>query len=296
MATLDAVARQFGVEPGIARHGEDALRLAAEEVDDTEVRDDEASVPNGYVAVLRGHFAVFNSWTEIDSFFEGRFMESIAPGAFKKTMEENRQYMRCLLQHGRDPQYGDKPLGRIDTLEEDDVGARYEVLMHDTALNRDLVPALKDGLYGASFRFQVMREEVTEARDAKKSDHNPDGIEERVITEARVKEFGPVTFPAYQSATAGVRSRSLNDWMLNFDVERFARVYPDAYPVRLAQLLHVLRAGGNGHPSTEEEEPAAPPSEAPEQGERAPRSSTRLSGAARKLRTTRKLEEPKWKL
>jgi phage head maturation protease len=35
-----------------------------------------------------------------------------------------------------------------------------------------------------------------------KSDYNPDGLPEITILEARLIEFGPVTFPAYAGATA----------------------------------------------------------------------------------------------
>ena len=104
--------------------------------------------------------------------------------------------IRCILQHGRDPQFGMKPLGPIRELEEDKIGGRYEVPMLDTSLNRDLLPALKEpsgSLYGASFRFQVLRESVV-AGEPPRSDHDPEGLEERTITEMRVREFGPVTF------------------------------------------------------------------------------------------------------
>jgi len=83
-------------------------------------------------------------------------------------------------------------------------GPMAEVPLLDTSYNRDLVPGLRAGVYGSSFRFQVMKEEFV--RDAQQSDYNPDGLPERTITEARVMEFGPVTFPAYAGATAGVRS------------------------------------------------------------------------------------------
>lgn len=167
---------------------------------DFELRDTTSDEP----ATLRGHFAVFNEWTEINSVFEGRFLERIAPGAFKKTMDENGQNMRVLFQHGRDPQIGDKVLGTPSVLEEDTVGARYEVPLFDTSYNRDLIPGLKAGAYGASFRFRVIREEFNSQPD--KSDHNPEGIPERTVSEAQVLEFGPVTFPAYSGATASVRS------------------------------------------------------------------------------------------
>lgn len=153
---------------------------------------------------LVGHFATFDRWTEINSMFEGNFMERISPGAFKKTMRDQRDSMRVLFQHGRDPQVGDKPLGPITDLREDDVGAAYEVQMLDTSYNRDLVPGLRAGLYGASFRFSVLREDFS--MEPGVSDTNPAGIPERTIREARVSEFGPVTFPAYADASAGIRS------------------------------------------------------------------------------------------
>ncbi|MCI0636944.1 MAG: HK97 family phage prohead protease [Actinobacteria bacterium] len=155
---------------------------------------------------LFGHFAVFNRWTEIDSIFEGRFMERFAPGAFRKTFRENRDRIRVLFQHGRDPAVGDKPLGAIDTLREDDVGAYYEVPMLDTAYNRELLPGLEAGLYGASFRFRVLKEEFV--AEPKRSPFNPGQLPERTVLEAQVREFGPVTFPAYADATAGIRSRT----------------------------------------------------------------------------------------
>ncbi len=153
---------------------------------------------------LHGHFAVFNRWTEIDSYFEGNFMERFAPGAFKKTFREQRDRMRVLFQHGRDSQIGDKPLGPIADLREDGEGAYYEVPLLDTDYNRELIPGLEAGLYGASFRFRVVREEVN--TDPGESADNPKGLPERTIREAQVMEFGPVTFPAYDAATAGVRS------------------------------------------------------------------------------------------
>lgn len=153
---------------------------------------------------LTGHFAVFNAWTEINSMWEGNFIERFAPGAFKKTFQEQGDKIRCLFQHGMDPQAGDKPLGPTETLKEDGIGGFYEVPMLDTSYCRDLVPGLEAGLYGASFRFRALREEWVE--DPGASDHNPKGLPERTIKEAQVAEFGPVTFPAYDAATAGVRS------------------------------------------------------------------------------------------
>jgi len=175
------------------------LRAAPEPADPDTMTGEPGGMP-----VLTGRFSVFNEWTEIDSFHEGRFLERIAPGAFKKTFRELGSRTKVLFQHGMDPQIGDKVLGRAEILREDDDGAYYEVPLLDTSYNRDLIPGLRAGLYGASFRFSVVREDYNERADI--SDHNPHGLPERTIKEARVPEFGPVTFPAYAGATAGLRS------------------------------------------------------------------------------------------
>jgi HK97 family phage prohead protease len=168
---------------------------------DVELRSSDGDGP----PTMFGHFVRFNEWTEIDSVFEGHFMERVAPGAFKKTFAENGPRMRVLFQHGQDPQVGDKPLGAIDVLEEDRTGAYYEVPLLDAPYVREMIlPGLAAGLYGSSFRFSVQREEFN--RDAKASDWNPQGLPERTLKEVSVREFGPVTFPAYAGASAGVRS------------------------------------------------------------------------------------------
>lgn len=180
---------------------------------------------DGAPPTLVGNFAVFNQWTEINSMWEGNFLERISPGAFTKTFKENRADMRVLFQHGQDPQIGDKPLGPIDTLEENSDGAYYEVPLLDAAYVRDLIPGLEAGLYGASFRFKVMREDIADS--PKPSAYNPRGLPERTIKEAKVMEFGPVTFPAYAGASAGVRSIT--------DEVFIARCLRD--PKRLAEML-----------------------------------------------------------
>lgn len=171
----------------------------------SELRAAAAAAGEGDGTTMFGHFAVFNEWTEIDSYFEGHFLERIAPGAFKKTFRENRGDMQSLFQHGFDPQIGDKPLGPIADLREDESGAYYEVDLLDAPYVRDdILPGLQADLYGASFRFQMIREEFN--KQPSPSDSNPSALPERTLKELRVFEFGPVTFPAYPSATAGVRA------------------------------------------------------------------------------------------
>lgn len=197
-------------EKGILRMVDRVVRRSQPAIlEDSETRgagvDGDADNP-----IMHGHFAVFNEWTEINSHFEGHFVERIAPGAFKKTFTENRSDIKALFQHGYDPQIGDKPLGPFIDLREDETGAYYEVALLDAPYVRnDVLPGLKAGLYGASFRFQMIREDFDTRPE--RSDTNPEGLPERTLKELRVFEGGPVTFPAYPSATAGVRSEQAEE-------------------------------------------------------------------------------------
>jgi len=165
--------------------------------------------PSGEQRVtMQGYMVPFNEWTEIDSVFEGRFLERVAPSAFRKATAERMP--KVLFQHGHDPHIGDKPIGVPQVLEPRERGQWFEVdLFASTSYVRDLIPALEAGQFGTSFRFRPIKEEfVTEPE---RSDHNPEGLPERTILEATLPEFGPVTFPAYDGATAAIRSAVLTE-------------------------------------------------------------------------------------
>lgn len=176
-----------------------------------------------------GHFCVFNRWTHIDSWLEGEFMERVAPGSTRKTIEENRSIMKVLFNHGKDPSIGMKVLGPIEDLREDEIGGAFLVPLLDTSYNRDLIPGLEAKQYGTSYRFKVMQEKVVMKPD--KSDYNPEGIPERTIEAMEIMEFGPVTFPQYQSSDVGLRS--ITDDILG--MELFEQISSD--PERLVAFL-----------------------------------------------------------
>lgn len=158
----------------------------------------------GPLGTLTGRFSEFNRWYPVASKFEGDFLERVSPGSTADTIRDSRDAMRVLFDHGTDRQIGNKVLGPIDVLEERADGPYYEVPLFDTSYNRDLLPGLKAGVYGASMRMRVTGNQWnnTPAR----SEANPEGIPERTITRMQVLEFGPVTFPANPGASAGVRS------------------------------------------------------------------------------------------
>jgi hypothetical protein len=79
----------------------------------------------------------------------------------------------------------------------------------DTSYNRDLLPGLRSGAYGASFMFSTIRESWDFEPEA--SDHNPDAIPERSLEEVKTYEAGPVTWPASPTASAGMRCYSATD-------------------------------------------------------------------------------------
>lgn len=154
---------------------------------------------------------VFNTWTEIGG-WEGNFLERVAPSSVTKTLAQSGDRVKVLFNHGFDPQIGDKPLGKPSVMEPRRGGLYTETPLARTSYNDDLIELMKSGaIDGMSFRFSVTKEEVAHPKEA--SDHNPTLLPERTIKEMRLYEFGPVTFPAYEATTVGVRAREgFNMW------------------------------------------------------------------------------------
>lgn len=213
-----------------------------------ELRADSDNDNDGGMPTMVVNFARFDEWTEINSLWEGRFLEKFAPGAFKKTFREQADQIRSIFQHGRDPQVGLKPLGTVDDLREEDDGAWGEVGLFDTDYVRELLPGIEAGVYGASFAFQVVRSE--DVMEPKRSEHNPDGIPERTVKEVRLREFGPVTWGAYPNATAGVRS--LTDEFIG-----------ERDPQRLRDLADRIEAAGLTPKPSDDPERAPDPESTP---------------------------------
>ena len=157
---------------------------------------------------LRGHGAVFNKWTTIDS-WEGRFTERIMPGAFTKTLKESGSKVRLQFDHGEHPMIGSLPIGVIKELREDAKGLFVEARLSDNWLVQPVRDAIDNGsIDGMSFRFQVVAE--TWAKE------NTD-MPERSISEVRLIELGPVVWPAYAGTDVGVRSSELARSLIEAD-------------------------------------------------------------------------------
>ena len=179
---------------------DDLIRMVELPVAQVEFRAEDDTESLG---LLTGYAAVFNEDTIINS-WEGNFVERIAPGAFAKTLKERGHKVKVLFNHGFDPSIGDKPLGKPSVMEERSKGLWVEVPLDDTSYNRDLLASLRSGaLDGMSFRFSVIKEEWDDSDDLE--------LPVRTLKEVKLYEFGPVTFPAYEATTAGVRGRVAYD-------------------------------------------------------------------------------------
>jgi HK97 family phage prohead protease len=191
-------------------------------------------------------FSTFDTWYEINSWWEGRFLERTVRGAFKRTIAAHNKARNAdahqiitLFNHGMDFHIGDKILGSIESLSEEPDSPLSVVRLFDTSFNRDLLPGLRAGVYGSSFMFRVVKDEWNNEPGV--SEHNPEGLPERTLKELRVFEAGPVTFPANPDATAGMRCTSGTDTYY----EQLARRDPNRVD-GLRSKLTALRAAGPG--------------------------------------------------
>lgn len=154
--------------------------------------------PSSDGLTLDGYAAVFNQDTQIET-AEGVFTERIAPGAFRKTLQERMPVLQ--FDHGTHPLLGSMPLGVITSLKEDEHGLRVKARLSDNWMITPVRDAIRDGaIDGMSFRFRVINDKWARSAEAGLS---------RTITEIALYEVGPVVFPAYEQTSVGVRSREI---------------------------------------------------------------------------------------
>lgn len=203
--------------------------------------------------MLRGRFTTFDDPYEVNSHIEGHFLERIAPGAFDRTVVESRKNIKVLFNHGQDTTMGNQILGDIVDLRGD---ASYVVDPFD-----GIPPLIRSGLeadaYGSSHRFSVIDDEWNHKPG--KSASNPNGIPERTIREARLYEFGPVTFPANPNATAGIRSTTDEYYQRSTDATQYESVLRSA---QVARTPAGAVATPEGSPQSDAGLPRSPQSDA----------------------------------
>jgi uncharacterized protein len=152
------------------------------------VQDVEARQADDGTMRLRGYAAVFN-----DASVPLPFKETIAPGAFRKTLSETPD-VRLLINHEG------LPLARTKngtlTLTEDDRGLYMDAEIADTTEGRDLYKLVERGdVDQMSFAFRVIRQKWNEDRSV------------RTLTEVSLADgdVSVVTYPAYPTTTVEAR-------------------------------------------------------------------------------------------
>ena len=139
---------------------------------------------------LAGYAAVFN-----ESSVPLPFKESIAPGAFRKTLTETPD-VRLLINHEGLPLARSKN-GTL-TLAEDERGLYFEAELADTTEARDIYKLVERGdVDQMSFAFRVIRQKWSEDRSL------------RVLTEVSLADgdVSVVTYPAYPTTKVEAREQ-----------------------------------------------------------------------------------------
>lgn len=151
---------------------------------------------DGETPHISGYFAVFNSVYEIGP----GMTESIAPGAFSKTLAED---IRALVNHDTTLVVGRTKAGTLE-LKEDARG-----LWADIAINPNDGDAMnawrrveRGDVDQASFGFEIVRQD-TEVR--------PDGSVHWTLQEVRLFEISICTFPAYKETNISARAAERDD-------------------------------------------------------------------------------------
>jgi HK97 family phage prohead protease len=163
---------------------------------------------------IEGYAAVFGVKTDVNS-WEGVFTEEIRKGAFRKTLRERTPVMQ--FDHGRHPVVGSIPIGKYETVREDDQGLYVSGRLVDNWLVQPVRDAIaNESITGMSFRFGVVREEWRDNKGVLLSDEEVGmllwdpgkrGPLARTLVEVKMPEAGPVVFPQYTETSVSVRAR-----------------------------------------------------------------------------------------
>lgn len=155
----------------------------------------EAPKDSGFIGVLVGRAAVFNSDSMIFEGWGKPWVERIAPGAFTRSLKEIPD-VKALWSHR-----SDSPLARAPktlALRESDDGLEVEISLIDTQRNRDVLADVRSGNVDAmSFGFDAKKVEWDETDKLKDT---------RTLLDVDLFEVSPVVWPAYPATTISARS------------------------------------------------------------------------------------------
>lgn len=138
-----------------------------------------------------GYAAIFNVLSDD----LGGFREKIAPGAFRKTLQQNDD-VRALVDHDSKLVLGRKKAGTLN-LNEDERGLYIEINPPDTNAGKDAIISIKRGdINQMSFGFFTVDQEWTTENEE----------EIRTLKEVKLFDVSIVTYPAYPDTEAAIRS------------------------------------------------------------------------------------------
>jgi HK97 family phage prohead protease len=160
--------------------------LRAFELKNLEIRAEE-----GQPKKIIGYAAVFETLSE--PMFG--FREKIQAGAFAESIGADD--IRALWNHDENYVLGRNRAGTLK-LEEDELGLKIEITPPDAQWARDLLVSIeRRDVSQMSFRFETLKDMWDE--------EDPQNIV-RTLVKARLWDVSPVTFPAYTSTSANVRT------------------------------------------------------------------------------------------
>lgn len=171
---------------------------------------------------LVGYAAIFESRS---SPIGGRFIETIARGAFRTTLAAGPD-VRALWNHDPSRILGRTKAGTL-RLAADERGLRYEIDLPDTQAGRDAALSVERGdVSQSSFAFRTISDSW---RTVGKG-------EERTLLEVDINDgdVSPVTYPAYPSTEVALRDAAASV----YEERRAVLARDDCARMRLALLDH----------------------------------------------------------
>ena len=173
----------------------EVARSIALKIDGPQVKEPELRVNHTQLEVRQdgmtftGYASVFNSPSED----LGGFIEYVAPGAFKRSLQ-SRNEIKLLWNHDSGEPLASLRGGTLRLIE-DSVGLKVEAQLPNTTRGRDVAELLRTRVIDSmSFGFNVIK-------DSWSSDGRT-----RTLESVRLSEVSVVSFPAYSATTATVRS------------------------------------------------------------------------------------------
>ncbi|QIM63039.1 peptidase [Pasteurellaceae bacterium Orientalotternb1] len=136
-------------------------------------------------------------WNKERETLWGEYVERFAPNAFSDSLRSGKD-VRALFEHDHTKLLGRTSSGTLK-LEEDSTGLRFELVLPDTQLGRDLLVSVERGdIRGMSFGFRTNKNEWDFSVEPNL----------RTVQQAELVEITVTSIPAYPDSSLEVLKRS----------------------------------------------------------------------------------------